>query len=106
MTLGLGLQGGVHFLMEVDQEAALGKRQNAYMEEIRTALREARIGGFDVSGVAGGIRIGLSLPSELAKVQSLLTVAFPQLLFVPLPEGQGLGLKASVSHGHWKTMTF
>ncbi len=105
MTLGLDLQGGVHFLMEVDQKAALAKRQNAYMEEIRAALREARIGGFDVSGVSGDIRIGLSAPSELAKAQSLLTVAFPQLVFVPLPESQGVGLNASVSQAESKSIT-
>ncbi|TYT27304.1 protein translocase subunit SecD [Luteimonas viscosa] len=44
MSLGLDLQGGVHFMMQVDQKAALEKRVDAYADAIRTALREARIG--------------------------------------------------------------
>lgn len=44
MSLGLDLQGGVHFMMQVDQKAALEKRVDAYADAIRSALREARIG--------------------------------------------------------------
>ncbi len=44
MSLGLDLQGGVHFMMQVDQQAALEKRLDGYADAIRTALREARIG--------------------------------------------------------------
>src|SRR5690606_15315199 len=44
MSLGLDLQGGVHFMMQVDQKAALEKRVDAYADAIRVALRDARIG--------------------------------------------------------------
>src|SRR5690606_31917677 len=44
MSLGLDLQGGVHFMMQVDQQAALEKRVDAYADAIRAALRDARIG--------------------------------------------------------------
>ena len=43
MTLGLDLQGGVHFVLQVDQKAALDKRMEAYAEDVRTSLRDARI---------------------------------------------------------------
>ena len=43
MTLGLDLQGGVHFVLQVDQKAALDKRMDAYAEDVRTSLRDARI---------------------------------------------------------------
>ncbi|WP_422510245.1 protein translocase subunit SecD [Stenotrophomonas sp. GZD-301] len=43
MVLGLDLQGGVHFVLQVDQKAALDKRLDAYAEDVRTSLREARI---------------------------------------------------------------
>jgi preprotein translocase subunit SecD len=39
MLLGLDLQGGVHFLMEVDRKAAIDKRFNAYLEDLRLTLR-------------------------------------------------------------------
>ena len=43
LVLGLDLQGGVHFVLEVDQKAALDKRMEAYAEDVRVALREARV---------------------------------------------------------------
>ncbi len=43
MVLGLDLQGGVHFVLQVDQKAALEKRVDAYAEDIRVTLRDNRI---------------------------------------------------------------
>ncbi|MEP6483428.1 MAG: protein translocase subunit SecD [Rudaea sp.] len=43
MPLGLDLQGGVHFLMEVDSKSALAKTQQRYVDDIRAALRTAKI---------------------------------------------------------------
>src|SRR5678816_816903 len=43
MLLGLDLQGGVHFLMQVDQKAALDKRFDAYAEDLRVLLRDNRV---------------------------------------------------------------
>ncbi|TCZ86619.1 protein translocase subunit SecD [Lysobacter sp. N42] len=43
MQLGLDLQGGVHFKMQVDQQAARDKRIEALAEDVRVQLREARI---------------------------------------------------------------
>ena len=43
MLLGLDLQGGVHFLMQVDQKAALDKRFEAYRRRhARAAARQPR----------------------------------------------------------------
>ncbi len=43
MSLGLDLQGGVHFTMQVDQKAALEKRLDSYADAVRATLRENRI---------------------------------------------------------------
>ncbi|CRL61831.1 preprotein translocase subunit SecD [Proteus penneri] len=43
MKLGLDLRGGVHFLMEVDMETALGKLQEQNVESLRTLLRDEGI---------------------------------------------------------------
>ena len=40
MYLGLDLRGGVHFLMEVDMQAALDKQLDRYEDEFRDFLRE------------------------------------------------------------------
>ena len=43
MNLGLDLQGGVHFLMEVDMDAALNRRMDDNLSNVRSILREERI---------------------------------------------------------------
>lgn len=49
MNLGLDLRGGVHFLLQVDMEAAKGKAINNYVSSFRTSLREAKQKRFSVS---------------------------------------------------------
>ncbi|HWU51971.1 MAG TPA: protein translocase subunit SecD, partial [Tahibacter sp.] len=55
MPLGLDLQGGVHFLMEVDQKAVLEKQETQYSEEIAQVARDKKIPGVTVSRSAQGI---------------------------------------------------
>ena len=43
MTLGLDLQGGVHFLMEVDQLAAKDKMMDRVLDDARTLMRDNNI---------------------------------------------------------------
>lgn len=43
MKLGLDLRGGVHFLMEVDMNAAMEKLVGQQEESFRSELREERI---------------------------------------------------------------
>ncbi|GAB2998236.1 protein translocase subunit SecD [Arenimonas maotaiensis] len=97
MTLGLDLQGGVHFLMEVDQKAALEKRENAYLDEIRGALRDAKFGDYDASRGVDGIAIRLKNPQDLLRAESLLMKGFPALQFSQPDSGNGLLLKAQAT---------
>ena len=43
MVLGLDLQGGVHFLMEVDMETARQQQLERFVDDIRNLLRDERI---------------------------------------------------------------
>jgi preprotein translocase subunit SecD len=43
MYLGLDLRGGVHFLMEVDMDAAVRKALERYSGDLRTILREKKL---------------------------------------------------------------
>ena len=43
MSLGLDLRGGVHFMYEVDMEAAIGQALDRYEADFKTLLRDARI---------------------------------------------------------------
>jgi len=49
MSLGLDLRGGVHFLLQVDMDAAKDKAINNYVSSFRTSLREAKQKRFSVS---------------------------------------------------------
>ena len=43
MVQGLDLQGGVHFVLQVDQKAALDKRVDAYAEDARVTMCDKRV---------------------------------------------------------------
>ena len=43
MYLGLDLRGGVHFLLQVDMQAALDKAADRYLTDIRSLLREKKV---------------------------------------------------------------
>ncbi|MEO8669740.1 MAG: protein translocase subunit SecD [Tahibacter sp.] len=55
MPLGLDLQGGVHFLMEVDQKDVLEKQETRFTDDIRTVLRDKNIRYQSVNRSAQGI---------------------------------------------------
>ena len=59
MPLGLDLQGGVHFLLEVDQKATFDKLQQRYRDDINTALRDAKIRPDSVNATPNGVVVTL-----------------------------------------------
>jgi preprotein translocase subunit SecD len=69
MYLGLDLRGGVHFLLEVDMQTALKQADERYVNDIRTAFRDAKVRYQSVSKETGGIKI--SLPNEDARISAL-----------------------------------
>lgn len=80
MLLGLDLQGGVHFLMEVDQKAALEKRELGFVDDIRGLLRENRIGYSAVErSSAGGVTVRLREASDRNTVAGLIGREIPQM---------------------------
>ncbi|WP_031432992.1 protein translocase subunit SecD [Methylomarinum vadi] len=59
MYLGLDLRGGVHFLLEVDMDAAIKQAEERYYNDIRSALRTARIRYQSVTKENGAIKVVL-----------------------------------------------
>ncbi|GHD67626.1 protein translocase subunit SecD [Luteimonas padinae] len=81
MLLGLDLQGGVHFVLQVDQKAALDKRLDAYADEVRAILRDNRIRYESVERNATGTIVAqLSDAADADRALSLLATAQPTLL--------------------------
>jgi preprotein translocase subunit SecD len=80
MVLGLDLQGGVHFLMEVDQAAALDKRENAFADDIRGLLRDNRVRYTAVDRTPAGISVALRTAEDRDAAFSLMARELPELL--------------------------
>ena len=72
MYLGLDLRGGVHFMMQVDMEAALKQSEERYAEDIRTLLRENKIRYKGVDRQDGTIRVQFDDPQSLNQAQGLV----------------------------------
>ena len=59
MYLGLDLRGGVHFLLQVDMEAALQQAIKRYVSDIRTLLRDERIRYLTITAEEGQVAVQL-----------------------------------------------
>ncbi|MET4726536.1 preprotein translocase subunit SecD [Lysobacter enzymogenes] len=80
MPRGLDLQGGVHFVMQVDQNAALDKRLDAYVEDVRSTLRDAGVPYTSVVRRGNEALIAtLGVNADKAKAQQHLRQSFPNL---------------------------
>lgn len=82
MNLGLDLQGGVHFLMEVDMEAALERRMEDNLSNVRSILREERIRTRGINLVSNRhLEVRFANAEDRSAARSLLTENFPDLQF-------------------------
>jgi len=79
MVLGLDLQGGVHFLMEVDQRATLEKRENAFADDIRALLRNNDVGYVAVNRTNTGIEVQLREAADRNRAAQLVGRDVPEL---------------------------
>ena len=86
MKLGLDLRGGVHFLMQVDTEAAIKNRQNGTLQDIRRRLREEKI-RYTNAYIDDDLSIVLSFNDETntASADSFIDDNYPQFVGSPQP---------------------
>jgi len=96
MYLGLDLRGGVHFMLQVDMQAALTKRAESLAGDIRLSLREKNIrhGGISRNGQA--IEIRLRDSATVASAKGLIQDQFADLQTVEAPDGTEYKLTASI----------
>ena len=80
MYLGLDLRGGVHFLMQVDMQAAEKKANSDYFEDVRKKLREE---GLRLSGINqrdnGAIEVRFKNEELAEKARQLFVREYPEL---------------------------
>lgn len=80
MKWGLDLRGGVRFLMEVDMNTALSKRQEQLQDSLRSELRKER---YQYSAIKSGENfsslVTLTKPEQLEAAQAFLRKQHPSL---------------------------
>jgi preprotein translocase subunit SecD len=81
MPLGLDLQGGVHFLMEVDQGAVVDTQETRYADDVRSLLREKKVTYDSVNRNARGQGISVVLRSDAdrSNAATLIAADYPDL---------------------------
>ena len=96
MYLGLDLRGGVHFMLQVDMQAALTKKAESLSGDLRLMMREKNIrhSGITRNGQAIEVRFRDSQTLTLAK--NLIQDQFADLQITDVPEGTDYKLTARI----------
>jgi preprotein translocase subunit SecD len=102
MLLGLDLQGGVHFEMQVDRDAAIAKKVEAYLEDIRGVLRDKRIRYLSVDrSSATTMRVQLADAGQSEQALALLQQNMPNLQ----PQANGATITLGLSPADLASIT-
>lgn len=72
MTLGLDLQGGSHILLQLDRKSLIDERVASIRDEIRSKLRDARIGYTGLSGSGRTIQVRIRDKSQVDAAKKAL----------------------------------
>lgn len=98
MSLGLDLQGGVHFLMEVDMDAALTRRMENSISTIRQLLRTERIRSRSIDLANSNlIEIAFADADTRSEARDLIRENFADLQMVNSSQGPNFVLGLSLS---------
>ena len=96
MYLGLDLRGGVHFMLQVDMQAALTKRAESLTGDIRIALREKNIRHSGINRNGQTIEVRFRDEPTLQAAQRLVQEQFADLSTVAARDGADFKMVASI----------
>ena len=96
MYLGLDLRGGVHFMLQVDMQAALTKKAESLAGDLRLVLREKNIRHGGISRNGQSIEIRLRDQATLDVASRLIQDQFADLQATGAPDGNEFKLSASI----------
>ena len=97
MYLGLDLRGGVHFMLQVDMQAALTKKAEATAGDLRTAMREKSIRHGGISRNDQAIDIVFKDKAAADAAAALIRDQFPELVATSAPASGGdVGIQATL----------
>jgi SecD/SecF fusion protein len=72
MTLGLDLQGGSHILLQIDRQDLINDRLEVVRDDIRTMLRNARVGYTGLSGAGQSVQVRIRDAEDIDKARTAL----------------------------------
>jgi preprotein translocase subunit SecD len=96
MYLGLDLRGGVHFLLQVDMQAALTKRLESLTGDIRSLLRDKNIRHGGVSREGQSLRVRFREADTRAKGREVIASGIADLALAEREEGAEFLLVATL----------
>jgi len=105
MYLGLDLRGGVHFLLQVDMKAALSKRIDSTVGELRSLLREKNVRHAGISRDGNVVEVRFRDEATLTRARGLIADANGDLDFAgDTGEGSERRLRISLKPAAEKTL--
>ena len=96
MYLGLDLRGGVHFMLQVDMQAALSKRAESQAGDIRSTLREKNVRHGGISRNGQTIEIRFRDPAAAEAARRIIQDQFTDLVTVETTEGSDIKMVATI----------
>ncbi|HCL86563.1 MAG TPA: protein translocase subunit SecD [Comamonadaceae bacterium] len=96
MYLGLDLRGGVHFMLQVDMQAALTKKAESLAGDLRSSLREKNIRHGGVSREGQTVQVRLRDQAQLTAARNLIADQFADLQATTATDGDTTVLTASI----------
>ena len=94
MNKGLDLQGGVHFLLQVDMKAALTKAAESTVGDFRSVLRKEKINYFGISRDNQKVEVKFDSEAEMSKALKLLKRDYADLTYDTSASGKEFTLSA------------
>ena len=96
MYLGLDLRGGVHFMLQVDMDAALTKKTESLAGDLRTMLRDKGIRHGGITRDGQTVEIRLRNEADITATRNLITDQLPDLQAQVLGSGSEQRIRASI----------
>jgi preprotein translocase subunit SecD len=96
MYLGLDLRGGVHFMLQVDMQAALTKKAESLAGDLRTVLREKNIRHGGITRNGQSVEVRLRDAQTLQQTRAVIADQFPDLQVAETPDGTEFKVVGSI----------
>jgi len=102
MYLGLDLRGGVHFLMEVDMDAAVAQAEQRYVGELRTLMRSNKVGYITIQRESNGLQIKFRNPGERDRAMTIFDGEYTSLVLSEMEESKGSMLRVNLTEAEMR----